>query len=228
VSDPDTLFLGDEPLTSDSRLALAATLRELGHALVAHQADDEVLDHIHEKIKDLIPKLADAPARPHALAERGPALFDRPPEDGIESAPKDGFPDCIISGQANPMGVAARLWREGDEGVLQTTLGPAFEGAPGRAHGGIVASLIDEAMGIALSVTATPAFTGRLGVTYRGPTPIGEPLEVRARVTEIRGRKITITAELRTPDRLLAEAEALFIAVDPERFFEADHSSGNG
>ena len=69
--------------------------------------------------------------------------------------------------------------REGDEAVLTVTLGSAFEGAPGRAHGGVVATLIDEAMGMVLHIVGTPAFTGRLTVNYRAPTPLNEHLEDR-------------------------------------------------
>jgi acyl-coenzyme A thioesterase PaaI-like protein len=117
------------------------------------------------------------------------------------------------------MGIGAHLWREGDEAVCQVTLGEAFEGAPGRAHGGIVASLIDETMGLVMSITQTPAFTGRLTVTYRAPTPVGQPLEIRARLAGRSGRKLTITAELRMDGHLLAQGEGLFITVDPADFF---------
>ena len=57
------------------------------------------------------------------------------------------FSDSIVAGAANPMGLAARLWRDGDVACMQVTLGKAFEGAPGRAHGGVVAALLDEVMG---------------------------------------------------------------------------------
>jgi len=113
------------------------------------------------------------------------------------------------------------LWREDHEAVCQVTLGAAFEGAPGRAHGGIVASLIDETMGLVLSMVGSPGFTGRLTVTYRAPTPLGVPLEVRARLSGKDGRKMTITAEMRDADRLLAQAEGLFITVDAEQFISA-------
>jgi acyl-coenzyme A thioesterase PaaI-like protein len=205
--------------TSVERVATAAAMRRLGNALVDRQVDDGLLLRIRRQIEELLPLVEAGEPRPHAFLEHGTAIFTSTVRDGKASAPRNGFPDCIVSGSANPMGVAARLWREGDEAVLTTTLGPAFEGAPGRAHGGIVAALIDETMGLVLSIISTPAFTGRLCVTYRGPTPLGQPLEVRARMAGRTQRKLTLTAELRTEDRLLAEAEALFIAVDPERFF---------
>ena len=89
------------------------------------------------------------------------------------------------------MGVAAETLRDGDDAVVRSTLGDAFEGAPGRAHGGMVAALFDEAMGFVLSIACTPAFTGRLTVTYRAPVPIGVPLEFRARLTGRDGRKLS-------------------------------------
>ena len=102
--------------------------------------------------------------------------------------------------------------------MLRTSLGPAFEGAPGRAHGGTVAALLDEVMGFVLSIHATPAYTGRLTVTYRAPTPLGVELEMRARLRSRHGRKLRIEAHARHDTSLVAQAEGLFIAVDPERF----------
>jgi acyl-coenzyme A thioesterase PaaI-like protein len=116
------------------------------------------------------------------------------------------------------MGVAAQILRDGDDAVLRARSGEAFEGAPGRAHGGMVAALFDEVMGFVLSITCTPAFTGRLTVTYRAPVPLGVPLEFRARLTRRDGRKLLMAGEARRGDTVLAEAEALFVAVDPVRF----------
>jgi acyl-coenzyme A thioesterase PaaI-like protein len=218
--DPATAA-GDAPAphTSEARLALAAALRRLGNALVARQPDDSVLEEVTRTVDAVVPLVEVAPARPHAFSELRSAIFTRPPGEGAASVPRNAFPDCVVSGRANPMGIDARLWREGDEAVCRVTLGAAFEGAPGRAHGGVVAALIDETMGLVMSISTTPAFTGRLTVTYRAPTPLGEPLEVRARLAGRDGRKITVTAELRSADRLLAQGEGLFIGVEPEHFF---------
>jgi acyl-CoA thioesterase FadM len=75
---------------------------------------------------------------------------------------------------------------------------------------------------VVLSISATPAFTGRLSVTYRAPIQVGEPLEVRARLRERTGRKMTVAAQMRSAGRLLAAAEGLFIVVHPDRFFVAE------
>jgi acyl-coenzyme A thioesterase PaaI-like protein len=207
------------PHTSEARLALAAALRRLGNALVAHQPDDGVLEEVTRAVDAVVPLIESGPAHPHAFTQHRSAIFSRRLGEGAGSVPPNAFPDCVVSGRANPMGIDARLWREGDEAVCRVTLGAAFEGAPGRAHGGVVAALMDETMGLVMSISATPAFTGRLTVTYRAPTPLGEPLEVRARLAEQEGRKITVRAELRSGDRLLAQGEGLFIGVEPEHFF---------
>ena len=125
--------------TSPARLALADSLRRLGNGLVAHQPDDELLRRITAQVDDLLPGVLAAPERPHAFHVQETGVFSEPRPDGRDAVVKNAFPDCVVSGRANPMGIAARLWREGDEAVCQVTLGEAFEGAPGRAHGGIVA-----------------------------------------------------------------------------------------
>ncbi len=213
--------------TSAARLAVADSLRRLGHALVAHQPDDAVLEQLNAQVEAVLPALLAAPERPHAFltAEAPTFRFPLPTGEGPTTETRNSFPDCVISGRANPMGLEAHLWREGDEAVGQVTLGAAYEGAPGRAHGGIVAAMIDETMGLVLSISATLAFTGRLTITYRAPTPLGVLLESRARLKERNGRKLTITGELKAGDQLLAQAEGLFIAVNAGHFLGEDAPS---
>ena len=111
------------------------------------------------------------------------------------------------------MGMEANLWRTGDEAVVEVALGPAFEGAPGQAHGGVVAALFDEVMGLALSVTGSLAFTGKLAVTYQAPTRWASRCGPRPGRRTAAVASLTIAAELHSGPTLLAEAEGLFIAV---------------
>jgi hypothetical protein len=205
-----------ETSVSPARLKAAAALRQLGHAIVAHEIDDEAFDRMTTTVAALVGQVEASPPRRRAASDRSGDLFVVPPAQGDVRGSR--FADCIVSGAANPMGVAARMGRHGDDAVLHSTLGDAFEGAPGRGHGGVVAALFDEVMGFVLSIACTPAFTGRLTVTYRAPVPLGVPLEFRARLTRRDGRKLLMAGEARRGETLLAEAEALFIAVDPERF----------
>lgn len=197
-----------------ARVEAATALRRLGHALVSHEVDDDVLERMAHVASELASELGSGAARSRPVDDMKRRLYATPPADG-ESM--DHFPDCVVSGVANPMGVAMRVHREGDEAVATVRLGPAFEGAPGRAHGGVVAAVFDDAMGFVLSMLSTPAFTGWLRVSYLAPTPVGEELEFRARLAERDGRKLLVSGEARHEGALVARAEGLFVTIPPER-----------
>jgi len=200
---------------SPARLAAADRLRSLGHAIVAHDVDDGVLARIEANALAALDEVTASPPRTrNPLAMKRSLFIDAPPQGGNRTH----FPDCIVTGPANPMGIAADIVRDGDEALLLTALGEAFEGAPGRAHGGVVAALFDEVLGFVLSIVRTPAYTGRLTVSYLAPTPLGVELEFRARLASRDGRKLHMEGEARRDGEVIARAEGLFIAVDPEHF----------
>lgn len=209
--------MADEPApdASEARRRAATALRRLGHAVVGHQVNDGLLGEIEHFVSTILPIIEAGAPRSRPVHDMKRRLFEQPPEDG---ATMDHFPDCVVSGDANPMGIAITVRREGDDAVARVTLGAAFEGAPGRAHGGIVAAVFDDTMGFVLSMQATPAFTGNLSVSYRAPTPVGEELVFRARLKERSGRKLVIEGEAFAGDTKVADAEGLFISIPPERF----------
>jgi len=207
--------MSSDVYASDARLDAADALRRLGHALVGHEIEDDTFTAIAMWARAQLPTVEAGAPRSRPVDDMKRRLFDAPPADGDSM---DHFPDCVVSGRANPMGIAIEVHREGDDAVARVTLGAAFEGAPGRAHGGIVAAVFDDTMGFVLSMERTPAFTGRLSVSYRAPTPVGEPLEFRCRLAERTDRKLLITGEARHGDQIVAEAEGLFIAIPIERF----------
>ncbi len=200
---------------SPNRVLAADAIRKLGHAFVAHDIDDKLLGAMAKAIDEILPRVEASPKRSRAVDAMKRAAFSSVPEDGETT---EHFPDCIVSGKANPMGVAATGFRDGDEAVVKVVLGAAFEGAPGRAHGGIVAALFDDTMGFVLSILATPAYTGRLSVNYKKPTPVGEEIEFRGRCISREGRKIAMTAEASCNGDIFADAEALFITVPSHKF----------
>ena len=199
---------------SPARLEASAALRRLGHAFVGHHVADDVLLRIRSLVEDVLPAVEAGAARRRPVGDMKRRLFEAPPADGQTM---DHFPDCVVSGAANPMGIAIVVRREGDEAVARVTLGAAFEGAPGRAHGGIVAAVFDDTMGFVLAMQGTPAFTGRLTVSYLAPTPIGVELELRARLRERSGRKLWIDGDAWHDGERIASAEGLFISIPPER-----------
>lgn len=90
-------------------------------------------------------------------------------------------------------------------------LGIEYQGPPGCVHGGIVALLFDEMLGLANAAAGSVGMTADLRVSYKSPTPLFAPLRFEARQTRVEGRKIWATATVRSGDTLCATTEALFI-----------------
>ena len=200
-----------------ARVRAAAGLRRLGHAVVGHEADAALLDRIGELSNATAATVEEGKGRSRPIESIKRRLWEDPPGDGAQMS---HFPECVVSGPANPMGLAIDVRRDGDEAVADFNLGAAFEGAPRRAHGGVVAAIFDDVMGYVLVLHRTPAFTGRLTVNYRAPIPMGVDMTVRARLNERNGRKLSMTAEMTLtgdPARPLCDAEGLFIAIPPQR-----------
>lgn len=205
-----------DPLqVSEARVAAATGLRRLGHAIVAHDVDDELLSDIARRVESLLERIEHTPPRQRPIGAMKQAQYRQPPQPGEQM---QHFPDCVVSGPANPLGIAIECMRQGDEAVATVTLGAAFEGAPGRAHGGVVAAIFDDTLGYVLTILQLPAYTGRLSVAYRAPTPVGVELEFRARLERRQGRKLFLRGEARHAGTVVAEAEGLFITVDRDRF----------
>ena len=192
----------------------AAALRRLGHALMGHEVADDLLEEVARAANRVASDLEAQPARQRDLLELKRRMFDVEVADGETVV---HFDECFVSGPFNPMGIAIRVRREGDEAVARVRLGPAFEGAPGRSHGGIVAAIFDDVLGYLLTLEHQPAFTGELTVRYHAPTPIGQPLTFRGRVVRREPRKLWTTAEATADGEVVASAEALFITIDVQR-----------
>lgn len=93
-----------------------------------------------------------------------------------------------------------------------------YEGPPGHVHGGFLAAAFDEILGISQGLAPNPGMTGRLTVTYRNPSPLFQQLTLRGYVRKLEGRKIFTYATLHKGDVLCAEAEGLFISINPAVF----------
>ena len=198
-----------------ARVRAATALRRLGHAIVGHDVSADVFDSITDGVESWLPAVEAAPGRSRSVETMKQHMFERPPE----GAPIGTFPDCVVSGDANPMGLDVQFFRDGDEAVSRVVLGAAFEGAPNRAHGGVVAAVFDDLMGFVLTIHESPAYTAELTVRYRRPTPVGEEIEFRARLVDRKGRRLQIEAEATdAAGTKIATAVGLFITIPREGF----------
>ena len=96
-----------------------------------------------------------------------------------------------------------------------------FEGPPGHVHGGIIATILDEAMGKVNRRQGVVALTRHMAIDYLQPVPLATKLRVLGWPVKVEGRKHFHTGEIRTLDgTLLARAEGVFVAVDPAELFQ--------
>lgn len=199
--------------SADPRLTAAAGVRTLAHAVSAHEADDPTLRRVAAAVGDLLPALGAFPRRERIVPSFGETEVVLSGTQGRH--PMD---DRAVAGPANPTAVDFTARHEGDEVVAEATFGAAFEGAPGRVHGGMVAAVFDDLVGFILGQVGHPGFTGRLTVEYKAPVPTERPVEFRARLRERTERKLLVDAEVRLGTKILATCDATMVLVDPERW----------
>jgi acyl-coenzyme A thioesterase PaaI-like protein len=204
----------------EQRIVAASLMRELGHEFVGRVLDDEQLHRLNTDIRALLDVVRDAPQRVRELSRGRLEEFALTIPTKDESGERQLFTDSIVTGVANPMGIAAQLWRDGEDTCMKVTLGKAFEGAPGRAHGGVVAAILDEVMGSVNALHGDLAYTAQLDITYLAPTPVGEPILARAWLARADDRKRYVEATLFADDLLIASAKGLFITIDRSAFLD--------
>jgi acyl-coenzyme A thioesterase PaaI-like protein len=147
---------------------------------------------------------------------------------------QDYYPDhlahCYGCGSLNEHGYRIKTFWDGDESITHFRPEPFYTAIPGIVYGGLLASLIDcHSTGTAAAamyrdeareMDSLPSFrfvTGSLEVSYLKPTPLGSELEIRGRVQEIRGRKVSIASTVHVED--LVTARGLVVAIQmPEDF----------
>jgi acyl-coenzyme A thioesterase PaaI-like protein len=139
---------------------------------------------------------------------------------------------CYGCGRLNEDGLQIRSFWEGDEAVTHYRPRPYHTAIPGYVYGGLIASLIDcHSTGTAAAAayraegremdTEPPLryVTASLHVDYLRPTPLDAVLIVRARVKEIKGRKVVVTSSLYAGEVECARGEVVCVQL-PENWLE--------
>ncbi len=128
--------------------------------------------------------------------------------------------DCFACGMENEIGLKLQFYGDGEGGVFgEYTVPKQFEGYPGIAHGGIVATLLDEAL-IRAFLLEDPnrlMYTARLTTRFRKHVPIGQQLKLTAKITKDRQTKGEAEAKIFGPQGdLLVEGHALMVSLPEE------------
>ncbi len=127
---------------------------------------------------------------------------------------------CFGCGPENPQGLQLSFTVDAaDAGNITATctvqLTRIHEGAPGFIHGGILATLLDEAMSKLNRPLDALAMTRHMEVDYLRPAPLNTPLTLTARHLRREGRKLFHTAEIIAPGgTVLTKAKGLFVILD--------------
>jgi uncharacterized protein (TIGR00369 family) len=92
-------------------------------------------------------------------------------------------------------------------------------GAPGIAHGGAIATVVDDVFGYAGYLIGQPAVTRSLTIDYLRPVRIGAPCQITARIERREDRKLFLSSKgVDTSGTTLFTAKALFLVVGFEHF----------
>lgn len=132
--------------------------------------------------------------------------------------------NCFACGQQHPKGLRLRFTAPAPEHIRSDfEVSTDHVGLGTVVHGGIVATIFDEAMVWTLyRWRYAPHVTARMEQRFRGAILAETPLTVEARITEDRGRRRRVEASITHPgsDRALAEASGVYLPVDPDTLTE--------
>jgi acyl-coenzyme A thioesterase PaaI-like protein len=122
---------------------------------------------------------------------------------------------CFVCGKHNPDGLHLEFEPEGVSGVRTTYVIPErFQGFAGIAHGGILATILDECMVNTVWLRGSTAVTARLEVRLRRPVSVGERVTFRAEVVRESSRGFEVTSHATLDDgTAIADGKALLVKV---------------
>jgi uncharacterized protein (TIGR00369 family) len=125
---------------------------------------------------------------------------------------------CFGCGGANARGMRLVFERDNEQRRIigRFRLGAEYQGGTGFLHGGIIALLLDEAMGKMNRFHDVRAVTAELSVEYLRPVPVEEEITVEAQEISRQGRNLLHRAEIRsTAGKVLARGKGRFVVIEP-------------
>ncbi len=194
------------------RIRLAEAVRHLiDAALTAELVTEEQLDAAAattERVAEDLHGVDELAVRPSGVRGRAESSHD----DYLPRSPLVGE----VSPMAPPIEYEFRAGRLRGRGVFHAV----YEGPPGYVHGGWIALAFDEILGMANIASGHPGMTGRLSVRYRRPTPLHTEVHLEGWTEQVDGRRLVTRGTLEVDGVVTAEAEGLFVVIDPERALE--------
>jgi acyl-coenzyme A thioesterase PaaI-like protein len=124
---------------------------------------------------------------------------------------------CFGCGKENPIGLKLSfIWENGTASAEFTPNG-SHQGWSGIVHGGIIGSLLDEAMSNAPYFEGIPCLTAKMEIRIRCPAPIGEPLIITSSITRKTRRLVETRATITFKGgTVVAESTATMFVIRPK------------
>src|SRR5438309_2345025 len=130
---------------------------------------------------------------------------------------------CFACGMNNPGGMRLKFTLDENRkmSICRFRLSKRYSGPPGHCHGGIIATILDDAMSKLNKLRDVPAATASMTVEYLRPVPLHKPLRVQSSEISKRGRRLTRVAEILNEQGIvLARSRGVFVIIDPKRVFK--------
>jgi len=158
-------------------------------------------------VKRTVEKASVTPCLPVDLSgEAGWVPFDAPSLVGESLRFVSGEPDGnrfrVLYYRDARQQLQARIW-----------FGPETEGPPGHAHGGSMAAVLDEVLGLAAWAAGYSIVVGNLNVSFRNLLPLQQVVTVESRVVSAEGRKVKVHGRICSGDTVYAEGDCLCITI---------------
>ena len=144
---------------------------------------------------------------PELAGEAGWSNFDAPALVGDSLR--------FVSGDPTGERFRVRYYRDSQGAlVARVWFGPETEGPPGHAHGGSIAAVLDEVLGLAAWAAGHAIVVGKLNIHFQKLLPLRTVVEVRSRVVSVEGRKVMVHGGIHGPGGIVyAEADCLCITL---------------
>lgn len=187
----------------NAKRRVAQAIQELTDVLVTSTPDIAEIDNIAEALEATARRFADSPR-----------IYGR--LDWAASGEHGSFGQIShelnpLSGVSNPLSPPVNGWIDGDRAYATCTCGWAYEGPPGSVHGGYVAAIFDQFLGMAQVIGGQPGMTGYLHVNYHNRTPLNTELTMEGWLIKTEGRKTIMRGEMYADGEMTASCEGLFV-----------------
>lgn len=187
----------------EAKRRAAQALRELIEALMTSDGSSAEIDALAAQLEGQTASLAAGPRL------RGLMAFLRDGKHGGHGEVNHEL--NALGGWSNPLSPQLNMWLRDHQAFGTVRCGYAYEGPPGYIHGGFIAAIFDQFLGMAQLAGKNPGMTGTLTVRYHRPTPLNTDLELSAHVHENVGRKTLVNGEMHAEGILTASCECLFV-----------------